>query len=287
MTRPAWKPSIELEREERAMNLKEAQVLGILALIAVGIILLCMWGGKGASKEQAAAPAETVTASEPAAEPSVTELCEHLLKDEAAPAARPAEAARPATVEIGGQQPAASGVGEERTLRAVMDRVAPEDVPLTPAKAAAPQEPKAQLAQASTGLVHIVQPGDTFSSISKKYYGTSGKWRVILDANKKLIDDPRRLHAGMKLTIPAASSLGNSSIAAAAPARPALEANAAVNPAPAAPRTYVVQKADSPWRIAQKVYGDGNRWKDIMAANQDLGIKEPTDLKPGMTLKIP
>ncbi len=48
--------------------------------------------------------------------------------------------------------------------------------------------------------------------------------------------------------------------------------------------TYTVQRGDTLWRIAVKTYGDGQRWRDILAANP--GIK-PTDLRVGQKLILP
>lgn len=49
---------------------------------------------------------------------------------------------------------------------------------------------------------HIVQEGETLSAISKKYYGRTGKWREILDANPKTIRSASDLKPGMSLIIP-------------------------------------------------------------------------------------
>jgi LysM repeat protein len=48
--------------------------------------------------------------------------------------------------------------------------------------------------------------------------------------------------------------------------------------------TYTVQAGDSPWTIAQKVYGDGTKYKLIMEAN---GLTDQTRLRVGTVLKIP
>jgi len=47
---------------------------------------------------------------------------------------------------------------------------------------------------------HIVQRGDTLTSIAATYYNRPGEWRRI--ANKNNIDDPRRLVVGAFLTVP-------------------------------------------------------------------------------------
>lgn len=67
-----------------------------------------------------------------------------------------------------------------------------EDVP-----APAPQTP-----EAAEGTVHTVQPGETLGAISKRYYGTTTRWKAILEANTDQLDKPERLRAGMKLHIP-------------------------------------------------------------------------------------
>ncbi len=47
---------------------------------------------------------------------------------------------------------------------------------------------------------HGIVEGDTLSRIANRYYGSSGQWRRVADAND--IDDPRRLNPGRFLTIP-------------------------------------------------------------------------------------
>jgi nucleoid-associated protein YgaU len=73
----------------------------------------------------------------------------------------------------------------------------------------------------------------------------------------------------------------------AAPPELDLEAAGESLPAAAYDR-YVVQKGDSLWSIAAKpeIYGRASRWRAIYDANRDL-LKEPGDLRPGMTLRIP
>lgn len=43
---------------------------------------------------------------------------------------------------------------------------------------------------------------DTLSDLAKKFYGSSGKWKKIYDANKNKISDPDTLPEGIELTIP-------------------------------------------------------------------------------------
>ena len=50
------------------------------------------------------------------------------------------------------------------------------------------------------------------------------------------------------------------------------------------PAHYTVVKGDSPWRIALKLYHDGRRWREIVAANPKLDFHR---LLPGQALQLP
>lgn len=50
--------------------------------------------------------------------------------------------------------------------------------------------------------IHVVAGGQTLSSISVMYYGSSRQWKRIVDANPKVIADENRLVPGMRLVIP-------------------------------------------------------------------------------------
>ncbi len=49
---------------------------------------------------------------------------------------------------------------------------------------------------------YTVRPGDTLASISRKFYKSSGRWKEILEANEKNVDDPEKLKVGQTLAIP-------------------------------------------------------------------------------------
>ena len=52
------------------------------------------------------------------------------------------------------------------------------------------------------GQTYVVQSGDTLASISRKFYKSSTRWKEILHANSKKIDNPAKLKVGETLTIP-------------------------------------------------------------------------------------
>ena len=61
---------------------------------------------------------------------------------------------------------------------------------------------RAEKEKSSGSQTYTVKDGDTLASISRKFYKTSKRWRDILDANEKKIDDPDNLKAGQTLKIP-------------------------------------------------------------------------------------
>ena len=88
---------------------------------------------------------------------------------------------------------------ENLTLRKELDEargrshIVTGDQAVTPAKTKNPD----------TGRqTYVVQHGDTLASISRKFYKTSTRWKQILDANRDVIDDPKKLIAGQTLVIP-------------------------------------------------------------------------------------
>lgn len=70
---------------------------------------------------------------------------------------------------------------------------------------------------------------------------------------------------------------------------PATAVPGETRPAPASSgkgRTHTVKAGDTLYKLAQQYYGDRARWKEIYSANRGA-MKSETDLRAGMTLKIP
>ncbi|MCG7386872.1 LysM peptidoglycan-binding domain-containing protein [Paenibacillus sp. ACRRY] len=53
------------------------------------------------------------------------------------------------------------------------------------------------------------------------------------------------------------------------------------------PTSYTVKSGDSLFKIAAKVYGNGDRWRDIYAKNKSVIGANPNAIKPGQKLVIP
>jgi nucleoid-associated protein YgaU len=49
---------------------------------------------------------------------------------------------------------------------------------------------------------HEVKKGETLSKIAEKYYGDSGLYPKIFEANRDILKDPKLIKVGQKLRIP-------------------------------------------------------------------------------------
>ena len=146
--------------------------------------------------------------------------------------------------------------------------------------------------------IHVVQPGESFSTISMIAYGNPNLYAAIMRANPGV--DPQKIRPGMKINIPPASE----AMPAPKPAAPAAPvAPVATPPAPRIgngdaaqvaraeqpidPQTqYRVQPGDNLYNISKKLYGRGDRHTRIFEANKGL-LGDENSLKPGQVLTLP
>jgi nucleoid-associated protein YgaU len=281
------------------MRSKEVQLLGVLAIMAVGIVAISMWTG-GPSDPSATGNRD----GEEAAQVSnrgeeARDIEEWLWLAEGGATAGEAAAENGASsvgtgnLSIGGrgdggkisEGPALKELFSSPKTRVstVPEEIAetePSEIPLT--SGSSPVQ-SAEDEEDVDAKMHVVKKGETLSAISNKYYGTTTRWKAILEANNDILDDPRKLRPEMVLVIPNPSkqvSLRDDTSEKA----PLLSSND--DRSSSSVRSYTVKKGDSLWRIASEVYGDGNRWRRILVANSDK-LESERDLKAGMTLVIP
>ena len=124
------------------------------------------------------------------------------------------------------------------------------------------------------GSTYIVVKGDSLWKIAKKLYGDGTKWGLIYEANKSTIKDPSKIWPGQVLIIGNATSGGTTGSTTTTPSTSQTG------------NTYTVVKGDSLWKIAKKLYGDGNKWGKIYEANKST-IKDPRVIVSGQVLIIP
>lgn len=99
------------------------------------------------------------------------------------------------------KKPATQPVASTSAPAPVEKRTVTQTVPKSTAPASQTRPGSAQKHQ----IYHVVA-GDTLSKIATKYYGDSGKWDAIYEANKDMMRSPGDLKVGQTLVIPA---LGN------------------------------------------------------------------------------
>jgi nucleoid-associated protein YgaU len=144
---------------------------------------------------------------------------------------------------------------------------------------------------------HAIAQGDTLSSISDRYYGSSTPERIdfLLKANPQL-KNPRAMKIGDQLTIPAWNKPAAAPTAGTSAASPRSGGTAPPSPTAPAPttpaatvstRTYEVSDGDSFYSIARSQLGNGARWQELLRLNEDLVNGDPKRLKPGMIIKLP
>ncbi len=52
------------------------------------------------------------------------------------------------------------------------------------------------------GLIYKVVSGDTLSKIAKRFYGDSGAFQKIFEANRDQLNDPNKIKVGQELRLP-------------------------------------------------------------------------------------
>lgn len=134
---------------------------------------------------------------------------------------------------------------------------------------------------------HTVVSGDTLSEISMRYYDTSRNVAEILAANPSL-KSASALKVGQVLTLPALTADELAAKPEMTNEVPLEVTNRkTANVAKRTTKTYTVRKGDTFYSIAKSVYGTTSRWKDIFKANKRVVKNKPTNLKPGMILRVP
>jgi nucleoid-associated protein YgaU len=137
---------------------------------------------------------------------------------------------------------------------------------------------------------HVVQKGESFSTIAAAVYGNAAYYPHLVRANPNI--DPKKLRVGMVVNIPDATQVvATRSNSAAVPAG-ANDATLAGSAGPATPSIdersqYRVQATDSLYKISLKLYGKSDRVDRIYELNKDLIGANPAHLRAGMVLKLP
>lgn len=121
--------------------------------------------------------------------------------------------------------------------------------------------------QEATLQKHTIIPNDSLSKLAEKYYGSQDFWPVLARVNK--IANPNIIFVDSTLEIPRKEE--------AEKIRGEMTQT-----------SYKVQEGDTLFLIAQKMYGDGSKWKLIDRSNRVGRLPNGNPLIfSGSTLKIP
>lgn len=122
-------------------------------------------------------------------------------------------------------------------------------------------------------VTHKVVQGENLWKIAEHYYGSGYNWVDITKENK--LNNPDRLLVDQELVIPDV------------PVRHPEGGQIASGKKVADISEYTVEKGDSLWKIAEKIYGDGYNWVKIYQANQEKIGANPGLIFAGTVLAIP
>jgi len=135
---------------------------------------------------------------------------------------------------------------------------------------------------------HRAQPGDTFASLARAYYGSERHTPFLIEQNSH-IADPSRIRVGELIKLPPLAAMDKDHDKATSP-RPVLAA-ASDSKSSTTPnktsRTYEVKSGDSFYGVARDVLGDSSRWQELFELNKDAVNGDPKRLKVGQVIVLP
>ena len=125
---------------------------------------------------------------------------------------------------------------------------------------------------------YVIQRGDTYMTISDKFYGTSLLYTALAEHNQQLGIGWRPAE-GVVIEVPTAEYLRTHYGSTASQQVSRLESqHSAVR--------YIVQEGDTIFRLATDKLRDTNRWREIYSINADR-IQDVRNLQPGMEILLP
>lgn len=134
---------------------------------------------------------------------------------------------------------------------------------ITPSPAAL-KAPEVTAEKGTVAGAYIVKSGDSLWKIAEEKMGSGFAWKDLAKANNIAIDNPI-LKTGQVLHVPETGKVASGATTVKDLAK---EGTSTTKPTvkesttsgSKLPATYTVVRGDNLWKIAQKLYGDGNKW---------------------------
>lgn len=136
-------------------------------------------------------------------------------------------------------------------------------------------------ASRESARTHVIAQGETFVSIARAVYGDGRYYQSLIDANPSI--DPDKLKPGMTIQLPPDSQVKQSRSKSAKSSGGSSSSTSTTTDG----KTYTVQNGDSLYKIAKKLYGNGQKSDDLYEANKQVIGPDSTRLKVGMVLTLP
>lgn len=212
-----------------------------------------------------------------------------------APLTEPSPSSRYSTPAIAtGGSAAASGASQDSSTTGwsgTSSRGVPSHVaPAQPASATSPRAPRPlPAATIQRGDSYVVEPNDSFSSISTKVYGTDAYFKALHEHNKARFPRADQLRTGDVVATPSAEMLTQKypglcpkASHVVLPAR-----TSALTSQRGGGRVYVVEEGDTLFDIARFELGKATRWAEIYELNKETIGQDFNHLRPGTQLTLP
>jgi nucleoid-associated protein YgaU len=141
---------------------------------------------------------------------------------------------------------------------------------------------------------YMVQPNDSFWTISEKVYETGSLYKALAEHNRSIVADPSRLKPGTRVEIPPVEYLDRT-YPALTPEKEhrevAIRRQEMRPPSqshlPEGTRFYTVQEGDTLYNIAKYELGSVSRWNEIKQLNQHVLGEDCNYITPGLELVLP
>jgi nucleoid-associated protein YgaU len=139
---------------------------------------------------------------------------------------------------------------------------------------------------------YVVQPADSYWTISERVYGTGAYYKALAEHNRKRNPDADQLQPGQKILAPSIADLEkNYRDLCPKPEHREIadKRTSMVSPVShtASGRVYVVQEGDTLFDIAKYELGKAGRWAEIFRLNRNALGDQYDYLTPGMQLVLP
>lgn len=160
--------------------------------------------------------------------------------------------------------------------------------------------PEGSPRQAAGGPTYVIEPSDSFWSISQKKYGAGRYFMALARHNESVISDPKRMKPGVTISTPPVAVLEQKypeliSKPAAEPApkvattqsrKPENKGPAGFFVSPEGVPMYRISDQDTLSTIAKSHLGRSSRWIQILEMNRNV-LQDGNDLKIGTVLRLP